>query len=75
MTTSTPITNDHNGTACLHCGYYHGYTDDYSGGTGDCHRYPPIFAGEHIANEKHRWKHPSVAQSDWCGEFKPRIQD
>jgi hypothetical protein len=74
MTTYTPITNDHNGTSCLHCGYYQEVSDEYSAGTGNCHRYPPIYAGEHVANEKHRWKHPVVAQSDWCGEFRRRVQ-
>jgi len=72
MTTSTLVTKGHNGNTCLHCGYYQENTDGYSAGTGDCHRYPPIFGGEHNSNEKHRWKHPVVAQSDWCGEFELR---
>jgi hypothetical protein len=59
--TSTPITNGHDETVYLQYGYYQEDTDGYSAGIGDCHRYPPIFGGEHKSNEKHRWKHPAVS--------------
>jgi hypothetical protein len=52
---------------CARCHFFYGHP----GGTGDCHRYPPIFAGSDIPNERHRWKHPMVISHNWCGEFKP----
>ena len=52
---------------CRLCLHYHEHTT----GSGDCHRYPPSFAGDGTPNEKHRWRHPLVQQHNWCGEFMP----
>lgn len=54
--------------ACTECQYFHAHTN----ATGDCHRYPPVFAGTDTPNERHRWKHPLVAHNGWCGEFSTR---
>jgi len=52
--------------ACQHCLHFN---QSEQTGHGDCHRYPPLFAGDSSPNEKHRWKHPIVSLTDWCGEF------
>jgi hypothetical protein len=54
--------------ACVNCHYYHQHSDEL----GDCHRYPPTYAGSDTPNQWHRWKHPLVHHENWCGEFKPR---
>jgi len=59
--------------ACSRCHYYREHSHSYqehSVDAGDCHRYPLIFTGHDGPNERHRWNHPHVLQSDWCGEFK-----
>jgi len=55
--------------SCQHCRYFHAHDQH---GHGDCHRFPPSFAGEASPNEKHHWKHPIVTLLEWCGEFAPR---
>jgi len=69
MNNGHSLPNDHEADSCQHCHYYH----EHSAGSGDCHRFPPSFAGEATPNEKHRWKHPLVPHSNWCGEFRERI--
>lgn len=54
--------------ACGLCRYYH----EHSGAAGDCHRYPPLYAGNDTPNERHRWRHPMVPHNGWCGEFLAR---
>jgi hypothetical protein len=54
--------------ACSDCHYFREHTN----ATGDCHRYPPVFAGNDTPNERHRWKHPLVAHNGWCGEFRSK---
>lgn len=50
------------------CGYCR-FFNEHSGAVGDCHRYPPQYAGNDTPNERHRWKHPLVPHNGWCGEF------
>lgn len=54
--------------ACIQCFFYR----EHSAGYGECHRYPPVFVGNDPGNERHRWRHPIVAQHHWCGEFRQR---
>lgn len=40
-------------------------------GSGNCHRYPPSFAGETSPKESHHWRFPVVGGHSWCGEHLP----
>lgn len=42
--------------------------------TGNCHRYPPVFAGDSSPRELHHWRYPIVGMHGWCGEFVPAPQ-
>jgi len=37
--------------------------------TGNCHRFPPVFAGDSSPRETHHWRYPIVGIHGWCGEF------
>ena len=37
--------------------------------TGNCHRFPPVFAGDSSPRETHHWRYPIVGIYGWCGEF------
>ena len=39
--------------------------------TGNCHRFPPVFAGDSSPRETHHWRYPTVGIHGWCGEFLP----
>ena len=39
--------------------------------TGNCHRSPPVFAGDSSPRESHHWRYPIVGIHGWCGEFLP----
>ncbi len=41
---------------------------------GQCHRYPPAFAGESSPREAHHWRFPGVSGHSWCGEFVPATE-
>ncbi len=36
--------------------------------SGNCHRFPPTFAGSESPRELHRWRFPMVSSHGWCGE-------
>jgi len=58
------LTTEH---ACEHCRYYT-LADAL---TGNCHRFPPVFAGASSPRETHHWRFPAVSNHAWCGEFLP----
>ncbi len=37
--------------------------------SGNCHRFPPVFAGDSSPRETHHWRYPIVGIHGWCGEF------
>lgn len=54
------------GANCLNCLYFR-LQDKWN---GNCHRYPPTFAGDTSPIESHRWKFPVVNGRTWCGEHR-----
>ncbi len=54
------------GATCHTCQYFR----QQDKGGGNCHRYPPVFAGDASPIEGHRWKFPFVFGRNWCGEHK-----
>ncbi len=40
--------------------------------SGNCHRYPPTYAGDASPRETHHWRYPLVSARNWCGEFLAR---
>ncbi|WP_434514339.1 hypothetical protein AB6Q56_17575 [Dechloromonas sp. ARDL1] len=65
------INKPHENNTCSLCKFFHAHDQN---GHGDCHRHPPVFAGDASPNERHRWRHPIVVSHDWCGEFLNRSQ-
>ncbi len=53
---------------CAACHYFR----PLEKGSGNCHRYPPGFAGETSPKESHHWRFPVVGGHGWCGEYLPR---
>ncbi|MCX8087503.1 MAG: hypothetical protein N3C63_11500 [Rhodocyclaceae bacterium] len=56
-------------TRCCECC---AYFVPHEKGTGSCHRFPPVFAGDRLSNEHHHWRFPLVHRHAWCGEFQAR---
>lgn len=42
---------------------------------GQCHRFPPQFAGDSSPREIHHWRFPAVSVHAWCGEYLPQPAD
>ena len=58
--------------------------DTYTDGNARCHRYPPQATDEtHYPEdsliitpmELHVWRFPEVDKRDWCGEWRPILQN
>ncbi|HNH35996.1 MAG TPA: hypothetical protein PK375_08770 [Rhodocyclaceae bacterium] len=62
--------NENTPARVAHCGHCRHFRE-HAPGTGACHRFPPVFAGDGSPNERHRWKHPLVPAHGGCGEFRP----
>jgi hypothetical protein len=56
---------------CSHCRYF--VTAESQ--NGNCHRFPPVYAGDSSPREIHHWRFPSVHMHAWCGEFLPDRSD
>lgn len=56
--------NQHHSLFCESCAYF----QEQEHGNGNCHRFPPVFAGEASPKESHHWKFPVVHAHNWCGE-------
>ncbi len=52
---------------CLQCRYF----KPVDALNGNCHRYPPSFAGDASPREIHHWRFPTVSIHAWCGELLP----
>ncbi|RIX43013.1 MAG: hypothetical protein D3M94_17320 [Rhodocyclales bacterium GT-UBC] len=63
--------NDKKENTCDQCRYFRA-ADAL---TGNCHRFPPSFAGDSSPRETHHWRFPMVSSHAWCGEFLPVWQD
>ena len=50
---------------CGDCRYY----QPLEAQGGQCHRFPPVFAGDTSPREAHHWRYPAVGAHGWCGEF------
>ncbi|MBS1159074.1 MAG: hypothetical protein H6R15_1493 [Proteobacteria bacterium] len=59
--------NDKFAASCGQCRYFTA-TDALN---GNCHRYPPVFAGDSSPRETHHWRFPMLSAHAWCGEFAP----
>lgn len=55
-------------TTCNCCIYF----VEHANGAGDCHRHPPVFCPGDSVSERHRWRHPLVYRTNWCGELRRR---
>lgn len=53
---------------CGTCKYFAVY--DHLQDEGQCHRYPPLIAGDRPAQLMSKF--PEVHAGNWCGEFRPR---
>jgi hypothetical protein len=62
--------DSHRGASCLTCQYFR----HQEKGSGNCHRFPPVFAGDASPIESHRWKFPVVHSRVWCGEHKAHAE-
>ena len=58
-------------TLCVQCRYF----KPADALTGNCHRFPPAFAGDSSPRETHHWRFPIVSVHAWCGEFLAVWQD
>lgn len=58
------------GASCLTCQYFR----NQEKGSGNCYRFPPVFAGDTSPIESHRWKFPVVNSRLWCGEHKASVE-
>lgn len=60
-----------NQPACETCLYFQTVQNSH----GHCLRYPPVYCGNGSPVENHRWKHPLVLASNWCGEYRKTERD
>lgn len=54
----------HHAMFCESCAYF----QEQEHGNGNCHRFPPSFAGDTSPKESSHWKFPVVHSHSWCGE-------
>jgi len=57
--------NETSEASCGQCRYFKAIDAQ----SGNCHRYPPVFAGESSPRETHHWRFPVISTHAWCGEF------
>ncbi len=61
--------NDRSEAGCSLCRYF----KPVDAANGNCHRYPPVFAGDSSPRDIHHWRYPLVSIHGWCGEYAAQI--
>ncbi len=54
-------------TQCRYCAYWQESARADDAGTGECHRFPPVFRPSDS-----QFRFPVTDAPEWCGEFESR---